>query len=322
MRSKALLTLLNSVNEQKLYPNEILIVDGSTNESTKDICLQHEFQNLTYIKVRDEQRGLTKQRNIGIANVSKEMDIVCFLDDDIVLKKNYFKNLIGTYEKYPEAGGVGGYIINEVNWKKLSKNELAGAYEFEIDGYVRNLGLRNILRKKIGLLPNKPPCFMPEYSNGYTVSSLPPSGNVYAAEYFMGGVSSFKVEIVNAIKFSEYFEGYGLYEDMEYCLRVSRNYKLFVNTDASLYHYHEQGGRPNKYIYGKMVVRNGWYVWRTKYSNPSLKARIKWNLILLLLSLLRLSNVVTTNKRKEAFTEFLGRCVGWLSILINKPTEV
>ena len=98
--------------------------------------------------------------------------------------------------------------------------------EYEIDGYVRNLGSRNVIRKKLGLLSNRLPCFMPEYSNGFSVGNLPPNNKIYEAEYFMGGVSSFKKDVVTNIKFSEYFEGYGLYEDLEYCLRVSKNYKL------------------------------------------------------------------------------------------------
>jgi hypothetical protein len=37
-----------------------------------------------------------------------------------------------------------------------------------------------------------------------------------------------------------------------------------LNTAAQLHHYHDVQGRPNQYQYGKMVVRNGWYVWRVK----------------------------------------------------------
>jgi len=68
-----------------------------------------------------------------------------------------------------------------------------------------------------------------------------------------------------------------------------------------------------------MVVRNGWYVWRVKYPNPSVKAKFKWNAIVLLLAFIRFGNIFTTNKRREALTEFLGRFVGWLSLFFNKP---
>lgn len=319
MRPVAILKLLKSVEKQELYPDEILIIDGSTNDNTTIVLEQNMFKNLAYFKVDADDRGLTKQRNFGIDKVSEDIDVVCFLDDDIILEKPYFKNLINTYKEYPDAGGVGGYILNEVNWRVLNKDEKPIYDEFEIDGYVRSLGSRNVLRKRLGLLSDQPPCIMPEFSNGFSVGSLPPNNKTYKAEYFMGGVSSFKKKVVDTIKFSEYFEGYGLYEDLEYCLRVSKSYQLYVNTSATLYHYHEDGGRPNKYAYGKMVVRNGWYVWRTKFKKPSFIARVKWNAIVLLLMTIRFSNCIRGNKKKEALTEALGRKMGWISLIFNKP---
>ena len=68
-----------------------------------------------------------------------------------------------------------------------------------------------------------------------------------------------------------------------------------------------------------MVVRNGWYVWRIAHPNPSIKGRIKWNLTSGLLTLIRFTNVLTTSKRKAAFTEALGRTIGWWSLLISRP---
>ena len=322
MRPKAMLTLLESVDTQQLYPDEIIIVDGSSNDKTTKALENNSFKNVCYFKVEEGCRGLTKQRNFGISKVAHTSEVVCFLDDDVVLTTSYFNNLLATYKQYPEAAGVGGYIDNEVNWRKLDHNEKPTYDFYEIDGYVRALGSRNVLRKRLGLLSDQPPCIMPEFSNGFSVGSLPPNNKVYPAQYFMGGVSSFKKEIVDAIKFSTYFEGYGLYEDLEYCVRVSKKHSLYVNTGAVLSHYHESGGRPNKFNYGKMVLRNGWYVWRAKYPSPSLKARCKWNLIVALLTLVRLSNTITTKPRKEAFTEVAGRVCGWWSLMVDKPKRV
>ncbi len=317
MRPNALIELLNSVDKQNLYPNEILIIDGSTNNETETILVQHPFKNLKYFLVDDSQRGLTKQRNIGIEKVAEDIEIICFLDDDTILEPTYFEKLIDTYKKYPNAKAVGGYITNEVNWKKTEGKVLYDKYQQ--DGFVRTLGQRNVLRKRLGLLSNQPPGVMPEFSNGFSISFLPPTDKIYEVEYFMGGVSSYKKEVFNQISFSNYFEGYGLYEDLDFCLRVSKLGKLYVNTAAKVEHHHEEAGRPNKYKYGKMVVRNGWYVWRVKYPNPSLKARVKWNAIIFLQIFLRGINIFTTNKRKEAFTEMVGRKIGWWSLVFNKP---
>lgn len=69
----------------------------------------------------------------------------------------------------------------------------------------------------------------------------------------------------------------------------------------------------------KMVIRNGWYVWRLKYPKPNLKSRFKWNATSLLLTLIRFTNVITTKKKKEAMTESLGRLSGWFSLIYNRP---
>jgi carbohydrate-selective porin OprB len=53
-----------------------------------------------------------------------------------------------------------------------------------------------------------------------------------------------------------------LYEDADFALRVSK-IGVYLNTAAQLHHYHDVQGN-NQYQYGKMVVRNGWYVWRVK----------------------------------------------------------
>ncbi len=318
-RPDALSKLLESVGLQSLYPNQIVIIDGSPEDATKEMFLDKKYPKLEYFKVDAIHRGLTKQRNYGIQKVSETAEIVCFLDDDIVLTPEYFQNLIGTYSQYPEALGVGGYILDEVEWKRNSIGKAVEFDEFEIDGYIRKLGSRNVLRKKLGLLSDQPPGFMPEFSNGLSIGFLPPSGKTYPVEFFMGGVSSYRKELFEKINFSPYFEGYGLYEDMDFCLCASKIGQLYVNTSAQLYHNHEKAGRPNQFDYGKMVVRNGWYVWQIKNTNPRFKAQLKWHSIAFLLTLVRIGNIINTDRKKEAFTESLGRIVGWWSLLIARP---
>lgn len=318
-RANPLLKLLHSVSKQALYPNEILIIDGSPDDETNQMLLQNTFTNLKYYKVEEKDRGLTKQRNFGIAKIHSNSEIVCFLDDDTILEHNYFEEIIKTYTIFPEALGVGGYISNETTWIKILDDYIPKINEFVFDGWKRKDGSRFVWRKRLGLDSNKPPGFLPEFSHGRSIGFLPPSGKIYQVEQLMGGVSSFKKEVFYKFQFSTYFEGYGLYEDADFTLRLSKTGKLFVNTAAQLGHFHDASGRPNKFSYGKMVVRNGFYVWRIKYPSPSKKAIVKWHLITLLLTTVRFINVFTTSKRKEAFTESLGRKVGWISLLFNKP---
>ena len=317
MRPQPLLRLLNSVKTQTLSPNEILIIDGSTNIETEQILKVKPFNNLKYFKVNNDQRGLTRQRNFGIQQTSNDSEIICFLDDDIILEQNYFKELISTYKIHQNALAVGGYITNEVNWMKSDRSH--NPSNFYYDGWMRKEPSRFKIRRKFGLLPDANPGFLTSFSHGRSIGFLPPSGKIYEVELIMGGVSSYKKAIFNELQFATFFEGYGLYEDADFSLRLAKRGKLYVNTAARLEHHHDAQGRPNKYQYGKMVAKNGWYVWRVKYPKPGLKDRIKWNLTFILLMKLRFLNIVTTKNRYEALTESIGRLVGWLSLLFYKP---
>lgn len=319
MRPKPLSDLLDSVALQTRYPDEVLIVDGSKNQETEKMLQLKHYRNLQYFMVSDADRGLTRQRNFGIAKTASDVAVVCFLDDDTILEPQYFEEILKTYELFPDALGVGGYIANEDEWHFTGESYQPSITEYFYDGWKKNDGSRFVLRKKLGLDSDTKPGFLPEFSHGRSIGFLPPSGKIYEVEQLMGGVSSFRKIVFERFQFSTFFEGYGLYEDADFTLRLSKSGKLYVNTAARLGHYHDSSGRPNQFHYGKMVVRNGWYVWRIKHSKPSLKAQFKWHAITLLLTFIRLGNTFTTSKKKEAFTEFLGRFSGWLQLFVSKP---
>lgn len=318
-RADSLKRLLESVVDQSLYPDQILIIDGSKDYRTHNLLRKNSFANTEYLRVKDKDRGLTRQRNFGISKVREDIEVVCFLDDDIVLKKEYFEQLIRTYKIYPNALAVGGKILDETEWRRVAPDYKIKFDEFKLDGFVRKLGSRNVLRKRLGLLPNQPPGFMPEFSHGFSTGFLPPSDKIYSVEFFMGGVSSYRKELFSKIAFSTYFEGYGLYEDMDFCLRASKIGQLYLNTAACCYHFHEEAGRPDQMKYGKMVVRNGHYVWKLKNPNPGLDNIIKWNLITFLLLVIRFKNDILDGE-KEARKDAIGRLKYWILLAWN-PTE-
>lgn len=315
-RPAALMNLLKSLKQQSLYPNEVIIIDGSENNDTEEAIHKIKINNILYYRVGENHRGLTRQRNYGVERVHQQTEVICFLDDDIVLEPDYFSSLISTYKTKPEAIAAGGWIIDNTHWEKANDNYKPDFNEFYIDGYVRKLGQRNVLRKTLGLLSDKPPGFMPEFSHGFSTGFLPPSGKIYEVEFFMGGVSSYKRSLFQKISFSSYFEGYGLYEDMDFCLRASKIGKLYVNTDARVLHFHEESGRPDYFKYGKMVIENGFYVWKLKYPKSGIKAKIKYIFIDITLMLIRLVNGVSGDK--NGIKDSLGRLCGLWNSLINK----
>ena len=134
MRPGPLNRLLESVYTQTYLPDEVLIVDGSTNNETETLFLNSNYKNLKYFKVSAQDRGLTRQRNYGIKRVFGDCEIVCFLDDDTLLKPDYFEQLLSTYQSHPDALGVGGLIVNEVRWEQVGDNYHPRLNEYVFDG--------------------------------------------------------------------------------------------------------------------------------------------------------------------------------------------
>ena len=48
-------------------------------------------------------------------------------------------------------------------------------------------------------------------------------------------------------------------------------------------------------------------------------SKLKWHSITIILTIIRFINTFTTTKKKAAFTEAIGRTVGWWSLIFNKP---
>jgi GT2 family glycosyltransferase len=319
MRPEPLLKLLQSVQVQTLYPDEVLIVDGSKDDKTQAVLQKNSFRNLQYYKVVEAERGLTKQRNYGVERVGEKVEVVCFLDDDTVLEIDYFEQLILTFKNDILITGVGGVAINENSWKIEETNKKYNSkniYKFE--GSVYKEARRNIVRNYLGLQSDEGPGRMPMFSHGKTCG-FPLNDKIYEVDLLIGMSMTFRKIVLEKIRFSSYFEGYGLYEDADFSIRALQFGRNVINTKVQMFHYHAQLGRPNQYQYGKMVVRNGWYVWRVKNPNPTFKHQLKWHAITVLLTLIRFTNVLTSVSKKDAFTEAVGRTIGWWSLWLSSP---
>lgn len=319
-RPEALRGLLASVVSCSLRPQSIIIVDSSPDDETRKAVSGGDFKELQiqYYKVDKEQRGLTKQRNYGISRLPDNTEIVAFLDDDIKVEPDYFGELIEAYRSQTDAIGVGGIDLNKNGYiKKEPGLEYDKFSYYELNGWAVRESLRYKARKLLGLMSDLQPGLIPEFSHGRSV--LPPTGRIYMVEHFTGMSMSFKRAIFDRLKFSHYFEGYGLYEDFDFCVRALKYGNLYVNTNARVWHYHEPSGRPDFYKYGKMVVRNGWYVWRVRFPKPSFKAKLKWHAIAILLAHIRLANTITGPDRKNAIMDYLGRMTAWAGVCIRPP---
>ena len=80
--------LINSIENQNLKPNEIIIVDSSKDKKINDYLLKSSLSEITnYIKVKNKYPG--EGRNIGIKHAKYEL--VAFLDSKTIPVKDWLK---------------------------------------------------------------------------------------------------------------------------------------------------------------------------------------------------------------------------------------
>ncbi len=202
---------IRSILGQTVRPSEIIVIDDGklVEPPLRDVC---ERKSIRYLYEKKMQPGLTTSRNLGVSLASG--DIVFFLDDDVVLFKDYIEEILRVYNEYrsPEIAGVGGIIENtRWNWWHL--------YDvfFMISGWREGRILRS--------------GFATDYGEGIRPK------HIISVDFLLGGVSSYRRWVFNEFRFSESYRGYGQGEDKDFSYRVSRKYTLLVNPHAKLYHY-------------------------------------------------------------------------------------
>ena len=285
---------ITSITQQTLIPNEIIIVHGDSNEEmeksiTKKIqpILQSNLIALKYIKTI---RSLVSQRNIGIDNASG--DVIVFLDDDVILEKDYFFYLFEVYQsKWNEnLGGVQGSIIEASRGNSWSPIEVI---------------------RKIFLYANIT-------GSGRLLASVNPSfcGNpqeIRKVDIFNGCMMSFRRDILLKNRFDTNFKDFWMCDDIELSYRISRKYHLYQTPLARLHHIPSAPNYEGHRKMTRMLVYNRFYMFRLYFSD----SKINWILffwsnigefLLRILNCMRISNLGS----------LLGFLEGWKLVFINK----
>lgn len=315
--------LLSALGAQTRLPDETLVIDASPDQETEQAVAAFietgALPGLRYFKAPPAERGLTRQRNYGVARAGG--DLIAFLDDDTIPEPEYFAETIACFEQHREAVGVGGYITNEVEWRPANGHRHRPGTVYKWGAWERREAYRWRLRQRLGLASELPPGWVPPAGHARPIGYLPPDGEDHRVEFLMGCSFTWRREVFRRQRFSPYFEGYGLYEDLDFCVRAAQDAPLYLCTRARLAHYHAPAGRPNQFRYGEMVVRNGWLVWRRRWPQPRLSDRARWWGTTLLLALCQFGEAVRGPFRAQALTEACGRVCGMASVLWSEPAE-
>jgi GT2 family glycosyltransferase len=241
-------------------------------------------------------RGLTLQRNAGIDISSR--DLVFFLDDDAIPAPGYFRNIRNVFLAGAN-NGVGG-----------------------VCGLVQTVGRRQMPRRwrirfALGLVPKSEPLKVHPTATANPLSSLEPFEGTREVDYLPGCAFTFRREVLEADRFSEFFSGYSQGEDLEMSLRVGKSRKLLCCGDAPVTHLMVPGSRPRHFAKGKMDVINKHFLWKRHFPGAGIANTLRFWLDIGLIVLLDLASTVTGSKGTAGFAHAAGMTAGGWAVLMG-----
>lgn len=215
-RLQKLKLVLTSLLRQSKKPSEILIIDAcpsSRINSVIDVYAKYfKERGIKFVYRSAKGLSLTSARNVGIE--MSQGDIVLFLDDDVVLFKNYIEEIVEVYRQFPDAIGVQGFIINY----QCPRNKYLHIMHkiFMLNHY--NTSCR-ILRSLTGTYPQNP-------------------NSILKCEWLVGCNHSWKRSILKMFRYDENLPGpsYGEDKDLSYRVYRARVGSLYLTPHAKVIH--------------------------------------------------------------------------------------
>lgn len=222
--------LFKSISIQDAMPSQIIVVDGGSS-GVKDIVKKFSELPVDYLQVQPP--GLTRQRNGGLKAVRPDIDIVGFLDDDIVLEPKCIENMISFWSHASEdTGGAGLNIIDN-----KYPNKPAWFFKFFL---IRDSNPGKILKSG----RNVPYC---------------PANKTHKTQWLCGGATVWRKDIFEKFKFDEWFSAWGIGDDVDFSYRVSKEYSLMVVADAKVRHIETGIPSNRQYLRAYIATMNNMY---------------------------------------------------------------
>ncbi|HVR30407.1 MAG TPA: glycosyltransferase family 2 protein, partial [Thermoanaerobaculia bacterium] len=225
---------LASVLEQTTLPIELIVIDDGDLPAPP---LRDAFasKGIAYIYRRKEEPGLTESRNLGVSLARG--DILCFLDDDVVLEPDFLERTLEVYRSDSEhaIGGVGfGDGATPGSWLLWLRR------------------LYNLVFLISGVRAGRvlPSGFCTNLGEGFVRFRRP------MRAFFLGGAAmSYRREVFDRWHFTPGYHQIAVGEDKDFSHRVARGgYELVITPLARLYHAETEEMRPDKRGVGRKFV--------------------------------------------------------------------
>lgn len=240
-RPQDLRNLLESLVQQTLLPQEVVIVDQSTDDRTRRLMQEYARSPSSgidrWIYVHQNEKSLVKARNRGIKEATG--DIVSFLDDDVVPLKDYLE-VISRYFQDSSIGGVTGNLVVPQPLKGV---------KWEMRQLLSRIFLVNSFYGR-----------MTPSSFGYPI--FEEVKELREVELFSGHSMNFRRELVEREPSDEWFSGYSFREDVDLSYRISRHSRLVLAPEARFHHNYSPANRPDVRDLQRMAFRNYLYLFK------------------------------------------------------------
>lgn len=245
-RPDDLLHTIRSLLGQTVLPSELCVVDSSDETPTRaDIEKLCAEAGVRLDFHHPAPRGLTIQRNIGIARTSG--DPVFLIDDDVEMAPDCHERILDTYGDWESKHNGKGKPLGGVRATPVRP--------------ARPSRLTILYRKLFGIGG-----WWPESTGkvraGFYAEGISDSAGIRKVEYFNGWFMSYKREVFEHELFDEKLAGYGYKEDIDFSYRVSRRYTLLQDPKARCDHLKAPAARLNSHNLQRMNIANQFYLHR------------------------------------------------------------
>lgn len=203
---KAIISVINQIQQ----PDELIIIDQSSSPESRliveSILKNHNVIRLKYVHDASIP-GLVAAKKVGISKA--EGDLICFLEDDVVLEKEYLDEIKKGFDSNAKMMGCCGVVTNpprrSVLYNVLFKLFRRGIFVDPRVDVFSDVGANN--------------------------------QQLVLSNVLSGGLSAWKLDVFKVVQFDD-ANGFFMLEDMEFSTRVARHFSsfLYINPNAKLAH--------------------------------------------------------------------------------------
>ena len=282
------LDVLDSLNQMRNSCEiEVFIAENSDSNEIFDVLkskISGGLYGFANIQVFRSPIGSSVARNFLIDRLN--VDIVTFIDDDILLPAEYAESMDKLFAENPNLVGSSPYVssVGNLDTAKVSANGKPS--KFRTPGLLNEWGINNWFDEK----PVNP----------QLVNWLP------------GCAMTLRLDNLQGIRFNEDLQngpgkGYALGEDVDFSYRLNKKGVMLINSDLEITHKLSDNNRINNYRLARALGYFDAHLVKSFQLRPYKLYYINLKILIYSLSVFSLKGVVTSSLRLFTFSKELMR---------------